>query len=1129
MKKNLLFTLFLMVSVLAFGQKLPFQGKLIESGVPVAGSHSFVFEIASVGWSEAHSDVSVTDGLYFVVLGSINPLPDSLFFGVSEQSMAISVDGTVLSPVTLFKPLSSPFEGGELVVHNNEGTKVGEMKNSSNWAGQNGEVVVYGPNGSKNVSLSTITDYNKPLENNNNDGAFLLHNSQGEAKVTIFSTPYRGEFGSGELNLTGETSGSINQGFNESDGTWDIPYFYMFSRTPEGNSFRSVDLSATNEFGYLDIWGADGLNAGINSRELYLRNSDFTPFVMIRTDDDGQGNNWGRLEVNSYDGKMASIEPSYLSLNRTGDTWREFASIKVENRDDSGDAGYLRLEGPNSTNISMGNLHWEGKADIPYMTFNGESDYLGIELGIDKDGEDPQRGFMTLNSEDGSSIRANPNEMFMHGPNSPNIQMGGQSWDNKDLGFFNVFTDKPDGNGWYYGAANISASTDGTDSWGSMSLQNNGEERISLDGHTGTINLVSENGKNLFLSPEGIGVQGVEMYTSEFESQKFGSLRIAGPNTTNVEFNPGWWDQPDRGIMNINGSTDENRIHMAVYENEQQIEFGSLNVNNSDQKEALIEPNLIRLNRTGDNWREFAVIHVDNKDNTGEAGYFSLSGPTNDNINFGGRYFEGNADLPFMHLIGENNYLGIDMGMSQNNEGQQFGFINLMSENGKSLHLSPESFGVDKISLNTVAENGGSSGEIYLWGENGSPNIQMGGQPWQNHDLGFFTVFTDKPDGNGWYYGAANIAANTDGTDSWGSMSLNNNDMQRITLDGQSGSIHGIAQDGKRAIVAPDEIIVTRADWSAVASLRNAGDYGELVLNGPNSNNVRMGGQGILDRPYFDMRGENEFHAVGINVIDDGVNQLGSLNLMSEDGARASYDPTGLWMDKARIDNYDSGQLQLSGPNSTNIEMGSTPGGSSDLGYFNLITDKSKTGALIAAATDGITSWASMDLFNDDVATVSFDGNGGNIMIAGSLNQNSDIRLKKDITQLANALSNIDKIRGVTYHWKDKNADQKIQIGVIAQEVEKVYPELVKTKGDGFKTVNYVQMVAVLIEGVKELNTKVEKLETENTQLKAEISASAANKTEIEQVKAQMESLVKLVQGQQSTALEATNSTPGLK
>ena len=81
----------------------------------------------------------------------------------------------------------------------------------------------------------------------------------------------------------------------------------------------------------------------------------------------------------------------------------------------------------------------------------------------------------------------------------------------------------------------------------------------------------------------------------------------------------------------------------------------------------------------------------------------------------------------------------------------------------------------------------------------------------------------------------------------------------------------------------------------------------------------------------------------------------------------------------------------------------------------------------------------------------------------------SDSRYKKDIQTLPSALKNILSLRGVSYYWKDRS-DNTEQIGVIAQEVEKIYPQLVHTNEDGYKSVAYANLVSPLIEAVKQLH-----------------------------------------------------------
>jgi len=97
----------------------------------------------------------------------------------------------------------------------------------------------------------------------------------------------------------------------------------------------------------------------------------------------------------------------------------------------------------------------------------------------------------------------------------------------------------------------------------------------------------------------------------------------------------------------------------------------------------------------------------------------------------------------------------------------------------------------------------------------------------------------------------------------------------------------------------------------------------------------------------------------------------------------------------------------------------------------------------------------------------------GDIYAVGKVVAFSDERLKTDINSIDNALNKVTNLRGVEY--KMLNTDEK-HIGVIAQEVEDICPELVVSKAD-YKGVCYGNMVGLLIEAIKELNEKIKKLE----------------------------------------------------
>jgi|GEM_PF-2652480 len=99
----------------------------------------------------------------------------------------------------------------------------------------------------------------------------------------------------------------------------------------------------------------------------------------------------------------------------------------------------------------------------------------------------------------------------------------------------------------------------------------------------------------------------------------------------------------------------------------------------------------------------------------------------------------------------------------------------------------------------------------------------------------------------------------------------------------------------------------------------------------------------------------------------------------------------------------------------------------------------------------------------------------GTVAIANAWNTFSDIRLKKDLSRIPNACSMVNQLNGYYFYWK-KGKDRTRQVGVIAQEVEKVLPELVKTGSDGIKTVDYPKLSAVLIEAVKEQQKEIDSL-----------------------------------------------------
>jgi hypothetical protein len=147
-------------------------------------------------------------------------------------------------------------------------------------------------------------------------------------------------------------------------------------------------------------------------------------------------------------------------------------------------------------------------------------------------------------------------------------------------------------------------------------------------------------------------------------------------------------------------------------------------------------------------------------------------------------------------------------------------------------------------------------------------------------------------------------------------------------------------------------------------------------------------------------------------------------------------------------------------------------------------------------------SWGYGGTYNffGDKVKIGGDGNvapayalyvSGNAYATGTWTS-SDMRFKKNITTITDPLERLLKIRGTEFEFRSNEfADfafaQGTQLGFIAQELENVFPELVSTESDGYKSVNYNGMIPVLLEAVKEQHKIIDGVKAENNELKARL------------------------------------------
>ena len=144
-----------------------------------------------------------------------------------------------------------------------------------------------------------------------------------------------------------------------------------------------------------------------------------------------------------------------------------------------------------------------------------------------------------------------------------------------------------------------------------------------------------------------------------------------------------------------------------------------------------------------------------------------------------------------------------------------------------------------------------------------------------------------------------------------------------------------------------------------------------------------------------------------------------------------------------------------------------------------------------------------------DAFVVRFNGNA---TLSGNLTINSDERLKDNIQPLGSTLNKLHQIEAKTYSLK-KDEEHTPKIGVLAQEVQAVFPELVTEGADGILSVNYQGLVPVLINAINEQQLKMSEQD-------AKIAALEAQNAEIKELK-EMVRVLALQQSQTTSFLQA--------
>lgn len=136
------------------------------------------------------------------------------------------------------------------------------------------------------------------------------------------------------------------------------------------------------------------------------------------------------------------------------------------------------------------------------------------------------------------------------------------------------------------------------------------------------------------------------------------------------------------------------------------------------------------------------------------------------------------------------------------------------------------------------------------------------------------------------------------------------------------------------------------------------------------------------------------------------------------------------------------------------------------------VTDDTSTNASRYVTFTSATS-GSITGFNTSSTRLTFNPSTGDLFVWGNVTANSDRRLKKNIETIRDASSKVRALNGVEFDWIE---DDSHSIGLIAQDVEQVAPDLVVTSDLGYKSVNYGNLVGLLVEAIKDLQDEVSAL-----------------------------------------------------
>lgn len=170
--------------------------------------------------------------------------------------------------------------------------------------------------------------------------------------------------------------------------------------------------------------------------------------------------------------------------------------------------------------------------------------------------------------------------------------------------------------------------------------------------------------------------------------------------------------------------------------------------------------------------------------------------------------------------------------------------------------------------------------------------------------------------------------------------------------------------------------------------------------------------------------------------------------------------------------------MTISASNDGLLTLRTPSGDSNEWNYIQFVLRNGTRRAYFGLDASGVPLWTRDDNGLSVSLGSAFTVNGG-ISATGDVVAfaSSDRRLKDNITSIKNPLEKINKIGGYSFTWNsNQDTYSGNDYGVVAQEIEEIFPELVRNRDNGYKAVKYEKLIPLLIESIKELNKEVELL-----------------------------------------------------